>query len=220
MAFIPVESMGSQKSSVFVLKSHLGMMGFLFGNVCAHRVCHGFADREQAITCLPMELGQQRHPGSLLREPNRGSAFHLLHPLGWGEGAAQSHQDMHMIGHSANHQRWGRQSCRNAAKITVQFISHRFVREEGESILRRPNGVNQHVSERLGHGFILNYLDDVVKPRHHPQRHFNMEASHPEPDGTPVGFAAGPGRGSSMSQASARCARHPWAARRKPGGLG
>jgi hypothetical protein len=42
----------------------------------------------------------------------------------------------------------------------------------------------------------------------------------PPPDGTPAGFAAHRHRGRSTSQGSARGARHPWAAGRKPVGLG
>jgi hypothetical protein len=50
--------------------------------------------------------------------------------------------------------------------------------------------VNQHIGEGLRHGFILNPLDDCVKPRHQPQRHSALQASHTQPDGTPMGFAS------------------------------
>lgn len=129
-----------------------GVVLFLVGDVGADVGGFGFADGEDAVAGLPVEFGEHGIALGLVDEPDGGGAFHFFDPIRHGDRAGEAHEDVNVIRHAADDQRGTIEARRDAAKIAMEFVAHRFFGEKGKTILRGPHRVNEDVREGLGHG--------------------------------------------------------------------
>ena len=149
---VPFEAVGLEEAAVFVLEGVFGVVLFLVGDVGADVVGFGFADGEDAVTGLPVELGEHGIALRLVDEPDGGGAFHFFDPVRHRDRASEAHEDVNVIRHAADDQRRAIESRGDAAKVAMEFVAQGFVGEKGKTILRGPNRVNEDVREGLGHG--------------------------------------------------------------------
>ena len=149
---VPFDAVGLEEAAVFVLEGVFGVVLFLVGDVGADVVGFGFADGEDAVAGLPVELGKHGIALGLVDEPDGGGSFHFFDPIRHRDRAGEAHEDVNVIRHAADDERRAVESRGDAAEVAVEFVSQRFFGEKGKTILRGPHRVYEDVREGLGHG--------------------------------------------------------------------
>ena len=133
ISFIKFDFMFAQQRAKFILKRCLPMMFLLAHDVLPHLFKVGLAHREIRIAALPFKIGIVV---AMFFEPAVGNPFQFLHPLGLGNGAGKTAEQMNMVFHPANDERRTVQRLGHAAQVGVQGIANRFVPKEWTAVLR------------------------------------------------------------------------------------
>jgi hypothetical protein len=141
-----------EEAAVFILEGDLLVMFLLVRYVGTHLIGFRFADGEDTVAGLPVELGKHWFTSGLVDEPDGGGALHFLHPIRDSDRAGEPHQYVNVIRDATDDQWLAFQPRGDAAEVVVEFVTQRWVGEKGKSFLRGPHGVDQDVRERLRHG--------------------------------------------------------------------
>jgi hypothetical protein len=107
----------AQQRPQFILKSHLPVMFLLAGNVFFNLFQIRLTDLKVRIASLPFEAGVSY---TFLLQPLVGDAFDFFHPLGLGNRAAKTRQDVNVIFDATDEDRRTIQPLGNLAQIRVQ----------------------------------------------------------------------------------------------------
>ena len=139
-----------QKINELLTKRLHAMMLGLIRDVFLHLRSCCRAYRECSVALLPCELPQP----DLFMQPDRRCFLQLPHEIRQTMRGLQSHQQMHMIGYSADTLRKPAQPRHSAAEVFVQSFPPRRV-DERHSILGGENDVVVQGEKRRGHGDAL-----------------------------------------------------------------
>ena len=151
-----------QKINELLTKRLHAVMFGLVRNVFLHLRSCCRAYRECSVALLPCELPQP----DLFMHPDRRCFLQFSHEIRQTMRGLQSHQQVHMIGHTADSLRKSAQPCHGAAEVFVQSFSPRRV-DERHSVLRGENDVVVQSKKRRGHNgaVLLASLRDAGRRR-------------------------------------------------------
>jgi len=123
-------------------------MLFLSGDVLLYlfeiRLTHG----EIRVTALPLEVGVIT---TAFLQPEVGDAFQLLHPFGLRDGASETREQMNMVFHATDEERWAIELLGDAAEIRMQRVARGFVAQERPAILGGKDQVDVNGGKGLWH---------------------------------------------------------------------
>lgn len=124
------------------------VMFLLMGDVGDDLVGIQLTDGKRAISALPMEIPELRPFGL---NPFRRTDLDLLHHLRNGLGARQGEEQVDVVLHPADAQRWAAGRFEHRREIGVQLRLD-FRREDAFTVFRAEDEVGQEAGEGLGHG--------------------------------------------------------------------
>ncbi len=131
---------------LFAKRLHTMMLG-LIRDVFLHLRSRCRTHRECSVAFLPGELSH----ADFLMQPDRRCFLQLPHEIRQTMRGLQSHQQMHMIGYSADTLRKSAKPRDGAAEVFMQSFPPRRL-DERHSFLRGENDVVVQGKERRGHG--------------------------------------------------------------------
>lgn len=127
-------------------------MFLLPGDVFAHGFNLRKADGENPVAVLPREI---RKVGRFGFQPQRRTAFDFLNHRRHVTRARQGAEQMHMIFHTANDDGLAFEIGQDAAEVTMQFVTQRFVAEERPPNFGGKDRVHQDFGEGLRHNGMM-----------------------------------------------------------------
>ena len=115
------------------------MVLFLACDVGPNGFAVGRADRKDAVSRLPGEVVQS---GSAFFDPRAGDALELFDPVGLGDCAAQSRQEMYVIFDTANEGRGAIEPLGNGSQVGMHFRTENGIAEERDASLGGEDKMN------------------------------------------------------------------------------
>jgi len=137
------------------------MMFLLSGDVLPYGFHLQKTNGKNSIAALPREIMQI---GAFGFQPERGTAFDLLHQVRRRAGAGQRRENVNMIFHPGNDKWLAVVLRQDAANILMQFSPENLVAQIRPAVFGRENGVHQNLGERLGHDAMMLQADGGYNP--------------------------------------------------------
>lgn len=147
ISYIVFNAVFKQQMPVFILKRHRPVVFCLIINVLFQCQTMGRADREDAVSALPVK---RRGTGRFRFQPFRRAGFDFLNQIGRCTGAGHGDQQVNMVGNRASLEQCPFLVSNNTADVCVEFVAD-VISQQRLPVLRRKDQMCENLGEGLRH---------------------------------------------------------------------